>query len=283
MADGALNDLGTYGVWVTSRTWPGAEKAAEIERLGFRALWLGSAPDDLAGIDELLAATDRLVVATGIVNIWTSTAEQAAAGYHRLQDRFPGRILLGIGAGHRESNEDYRKPYEALVDYLDELDRLEVPVGHRALAALGPKVLRLAADRTRGAHPYFVTPEYTRSARETLGLGPLLAVEHKLVIEPDPQAARAIARPTVARYLGLRNYVQNMKRHGWTDDDLAGDGSDALIDAVVAHGTASQVADRLREHVVAGADHVAAQVLPPSGDPVPALRELAAALELPGA
>ena len=186
-----------------------------------------------------------------------------------------------MGIGHPEAIKEYRKPYDMIVDYLDRLDAAKVPVEGRALAALGPKVLALAAERTAGAHPYLTTPEHTREARKILGEGTLLAPEHKVVLETDPERARAIGRPVVEKpYLGLRNYVSNLKRLGWSDEDVADGGSDRLIDALVAHGDADAVAARLTEHLDAGADHVCAQVLPNADDPLPALRELAEALKL---
>ncbi|MTD14777.1 TIGR03620 family F420-dependent LLM class oxidoreductase [Nakamurella sp. YIM 132087] len=279
-----LHDIGQFGVW-RGYQHVSPELAAEIEKLGFGAVWLGSSPgEDLETVEGLLAATEHLVVATGIVNVWAAAPAATAASYHRIEQRFPGRFLLGIGIGHPEHTAEYRSPYEALVEYLDVLDAEGVPADRRVLAALGPRVLRLARDRTRGAHPYLVPATYTRQAREILGVGPLLAPEHKVVLETDPVAARAVGRPPVDRpYLHLRNYVSNLERLGWTEADIADGGSDALIDALVAHGTASAVAAQLREHLAAGADHVPVQVLPQSGDPLPALRELAAALELPGA
>jgi probable F420-dependent oxidoreductase len=219
------------------------------------------------------------VVATGIVNMWSTPAEEAAAGYRRLNDAHGGRFLLGAGIGHREQDQAYRSPYETIVDYLDRLDAEGVPAEGRVLAALGPKVLRLAAERAAGAHPYLTTPEHTRSAREILGAGPLLAPEQKVVLEPDPGRARAIAREALGRYLVLRNYVASFERLGFTAEDFAGGGSDALVDALVAHGDAAAVAARLAAHLEAGADNVAVQVLTePGGDPRPALRSIAEAL-----
>lgn len=254
--------LGRFGVWrgVTQVT---ADLAANLERFGFGALWLGSSPGaDLGVVDELLGATSRLVVATGIVNMWDSDPGQVAASFARISSAHPGRFLLGVGAGHREATRQYDKPYEALVRYVDALTASGVPGGGMVLAALGPKMLRLAAERTAGAHPYLVPVGYTSQARELLGPDPLLAVEHKAVLEPDPAAARAIGRPRVRRpYLGLINYTSNLRRLGWTDADLADPGSDALIDALVAHGDPGQVADQLSGHLTAGADHVCVQLL----------------------
>jgi probable F420-dependent oxidoreductase len=228
-------------------------------------------------VDDLLAATERLVVATGIVNVWRDDARTIAAAHHRITERFPGRFLLGVGTGHPEATSDYRHPYQALVDYLDVLDAESVPADERVLAALGPRVLRLAADRTLGAHPYLVTPEHTRRARELIGPNVLLAPEQKVVVETDPQKARAIGRPVVARpYLGLSNYLANLRRLGFTEEDFADGGSDRLIDALVAHGDAVTAAGRVDQHFAAGADHVAIQLITEEGrDPLDGYRALA--------
>jgi probable F420-dependent oxidoreductase len=275
--------LGPYGIWrpVNMVTPP---LAAELERLGYGALWLGGSPHaDLAIVDELLGATSELVVATGIVNIWQSDAHDVARSFARIEAQHPGRFLLGIGAGHPEAVEQYARPYDSMVTYLDTLIDDGVPGESVVLAALGPNMLRLAAERTAGAHPYLVTPRYAEQAREIMGAGPLLAIEHKAVLEPDPVAARAIGRPRVRRpYLALVNYTNNLRRLGFTDADLAGDGSDELIDALVAHGSPDQVAEQLGEYLDYGTDHVCVQLLhaSPGADPVPGYRELAEALQL---
>jgi len=273
-------NLGTFGVWAhTADLSP--ELAIELERLGYGTVWVGGSPDaDLAIVDDLLAATERLRVATGIVNIWTSPADQVAASYHRVDQHFPGRFVLGVGVGHPESRTDYDHPYEALEHYLDVLDAEGVPANRRVLAALGPRVLRLAADRSAGAHPYLTTPEHTRLARQILGSDRLLAPEHKVVLDPNPARARELGRARVANpYLGLRNYTANLRRLGFGDDDLAGTGTDRLVDALVAHGEADAVAHQLTEHVRAGADHVAVQlVTPPGASRLDGFRRLAPAL-----
>jgi probable F420-dependent oxidoreductase len=272
-------NLGSYGVWRTA-TGLGPELASEIERLGYGAIWIGgSPPADLELAESMLAATERIAVATGIVNMWTTSAEAVAESYHRIEARYPGRFLLGVGIGHPEATTEYRSPFATIIEYLDRLDAAEVPIMGRALAALGPKVLRVSAERTAGAHPYLTTPEHTRAARELLGPDVLLAPEHFAVLDEDPERARAIGRPTVQRYLGLRNYTSNLRRLGFTDDDLAGAGSDRLVDALVAYGDAGAVAARLTEHLAAGADHVCVQVLG-DGDPAPALAAVARALSL---
>lgn len=227
----------------------------------------------------MLDSTERVVVATGIVNMWKDDAPSVAASYHRITTRYQDRFLLGVGIGHPEATQEYRDPYDTIVSYLDQLDEAGVPVDRRVLAALGPKVLHLARDRTAGAHPYLTTPEHTREAREILGRGALLAPEQKVVLETDAERARAIGRPKVRTpYLGLRNYVNNLKRLGWTDEDVADGGSDGLIDALVVHGDAESVARGVRAHLDAGADHVTIQALTADGDPLPAYRELATAL-----
>ena len=275
-------ELGRIGIW-RRRSELTPRLAKEVEALGYGAIWIGASPPaDLFLAQELLDATTHLAVATGIVNMWSAPAVDVAASYHRIAAAHPGRFLLGVGIGHPEATQEYRSPYDTIVDYLDVLDAEGVPVEDRVLAALGPKVLALAAERTAGAHPYLTTPEHTRRAREILGEGPLLAPEQKVVLGTDPVAARALGRPAVDRpYLHLRNYTSNLKRLGWTDADLAGGGSDALIDALAVHGDAPTVAGGVTAHLDAGADHVCIQLLtPPSADPLPGLRALAEALEL---
>jgi probable F420-dependent oxidoreductase len=281
MTQQARDQLGRFGIWRGERQVT-PELAATIEDLGFGALWLGSAHGDLAAAEEFLAATTTLIVATGIVNMWQYQAHDVAASFQRVQERFPGRFLLGVGAGHPEMVQQYAQPYDTLARYVDSLLGDGVPAGSLVLAALGPKVLRLAAERTAGAHPYLVTPDYTRQARTILGPGPLLAPEQKVVLGTDPGQARAIGRPRVEKpYLGLANYTANLRRLGWTDADLSGGGSDALIDALVAYGSAAQVVARLAEHLDAGADHVSIQLLTgPGADPADGYRELAQAIGL---
>jgi probable F420-dependent oxidoreductase len=272
-------ELGRIGLWRhPSELAP--DVVAEAEALGYGAIWLGGSPGgDLKVVEDILDSTDHVAVATGIVNVWKDDAATIAADYHRIAAKHPDRFLLGLGIGHPEAVQQYQKPYDTLVSYLDLLDELKVPVEGRALAALGPRVLRLAAERTAGAHPYLVTPEHTRQAREILGPGPLLAPEQKVVLETDPERARAIGRPRVAKpYLGLTNYVSNLRRLGWTDADLADGGSDALIDALAVHGDGEALARGVTAHLDAGADHVAVQIL--ARDPLPTLRTLASSLRL---
>jgi probable F420-dependent oxidoreductase len=275
-------DLGRYGVWLGSRSIT-PDLAKQIESLGYGAAWIGGSPDaDLKWVEPALAQTSSLQLATGIINIWSSPAAEVAESYHRIENDYPGRFLLGIGIGHSEHTQEYRKPYDALVDYLDTLDGASVPTSRRVLAALGPKVLALSAERSAGAHPYLTTPEHTAQARELVGNSVFLAPEHKVVLTTDAEEARKIGRQTVEFYLGLSNYVNNWRRLGFTDDDLRKPGSDKLIDAVVAYGTPEAIAARLNEHLAAGADHVAIQVLGgwPEDKLLTALGELAGPLGL---
>lgn len=285
--------LGRVGVWTRYSAWDSektTEAAVELENLGYGTLWLGATDPDLRLVDGPLAATSRLVVASGIVNVWAVAAPDLAANFHRVTKAHPGRFLLGLGASHAPSVERlgkaYTRPLRYVADYLGALDSAPepVPADQRALAALGPKMLELAARRTAGAHPYLVTPDHTRRARETLGAGPLLAPEQKVVLATDPTEARAVGRTTLRYYLKLPNYVRNLLTLGFDHDDVAGEGSDRLVDAMIAWGSADQVAKRVREHHDAGADHVAIQVVqadvtaPPGSLPRQQWRELAAAL-----
>jgi probable F420-dependent oxidoreductase len=271
--------LGRFGVWTFGAVKP--EQAAEIEKLGYGAVWIGGSPaGDLNYVEPILERTETLQVATGIVNVWTAQAKQVAEAYHRIEDAFPGRFLLGIGIGHPEHTEKYRKPYDVLVEYLDVLDEECVPTSRRVVAALGPKVLKLSAQRSAGAHPYLTTPEHTAQAREVIGNSVFLAPEHKVVLTTDAEVARKIGRETVDFYLNLSNYLNNWKRLGFSDEDMAKPGSDKLIDAVVAHGTADDIAKRLGEHLEAGADHVTIQVLGGWDKLLPTLTELAGPLGL---
>lgn len=258
--------LGRFGVWsAAGQATP--DLAAKLEQLGFGAIWLGGSPDgDLAIVDRLLAATSSLVIGTSIVNMWKDDPATVAASYARIQASHPDRFVLGVGAGHREATAHYASPYDTLAAYVDELRDHHVPAEGTVLAALGPKVLHLAGARTAGAIPYLVPPEHTRLAREILGPDRLLAPEHKVVLDTDEARARALGRKRVSNpYLSLINYTSNLRRLGFGDDDLADGGSDRVIDALVAHGSAEQVAAQLAAHLDAGADHVCIQLLTESG------------------
>ena len=215
MTDAALKpDIGRYGVFRRQAMGlVSPEQAVEIEKLGYGAVWAGGSPAaGLEFVEPILAVTESLTVATGIVNIWTAAAGPVAESFHRIERAYPGRFLLGIGDGQPEHITEYRKPYDALGDYLDELDSYGVPTGRRLLAALGPRVLKLAAERSAGAHPYLTTPEHTARARELIGPSALLAPEHKVVPSDDGQQARDIGREAVDVYFDLRNWVSNWKR-----------------------------------------------------------------------
>lgn len=271
-------DLGTYGVFGRGVT---PAQAKDIEALGYGAVWVGgSPPAELDWVEPILDATTTLQLATGIVNIWTADAGPVAESFQRIEAAHPGRFLLGIGVGHPEAHQAYRKPVEALTEYLDKLDEYGVPRDRRVVAALGPKVLKLSADRSAGAHPYLTTPEHTAHAREVIGAEAFLAPEHKVVLTTDAEEARAVGRKALDIYLNLANYVNNWKRLGFSDEDVAKPGSDRLVDAVVAHGTVDAIAARLKQHLDAGADHVPVQVLTGADKLVPALAELAGPLGL---
>ncbi|KAA0075658.1 LLM class F420-dependent oxidoreductase [Mycolicibacterium sp. P9-64] len=277
-------NLGKFGVFghheaLWQKVTP--KQLQDIEALGYGAIWAGGSPAaELSWVDPILEATTTLKVATGIVNIWTAAAKPVAESYHRIEAAYPDRFVLGIGVGHPEALTEYKKPYDALTEYLDELDQQGVPKDRIVVAALGPQVLKLAARRTAGAHPYLTTPEHTAQARELIGPDAYLAPEHKVILTTDAEQARATGRKALDLYLGLANYLNNFKRLGFTDEDLAKPGSDRFIDAVVAHGTVDSIVARLNEHLAAGADTVAVQVLTSTDKLVPALAELAGPLGL---
>jgi probable F420-dependent oxidoreductase len=276
-------NLGTFGAFGHHSMWQqlSPEQLREVEALGYGAIWAGGSPAaELSWVDPILDQTDKLKLATGIVNIWTAEAGPVAESFHRIEKAYPGRFLLGIGVGHPEAHQQYRKPIDALTDYLDKLDEYGVPKNSRVVAALGPKVLKLAAERSAGAHPYLTTPEHTAEARRLIGPEALLAPEHKAVLTTDPEKARAVGRKALEIYLNLANYLNSWKRLGFTDEDVRKPGSDRLVDAVVAYGTPDEIAARLKEHITAGADHVAVQVLTGPDKLVPALAELAGPLGL---
>jgi probable F420-dependent oxidoreductase len=290
-------DIGRVGIWTFAlELQPAAraqEAAAELESLGYPALWIPEAMgrEALTHAGLLLAGTRRITVATGIANVWARDAMTMAAGQKTLDEAYPGRFLLGIGVSHAPLVEGmrghrYEKPLSFMRRYLDAMDAapfLAAPPsgpGRRVIGALAPKMLALAAQRTAGAHPYFVPPEHTARARDIMGPGPLLAPEQAVVLETDPTTARAIARAHMRMYLGLPNYTNNLRSLGSGDDDLRDGGSDRLVDAIVAWGDVDAILARVRAHHAAGADHVCVQVLPadPRALPLPEWRTLAPAL-----
>jgi probable F420-dependent oxidoreductase len=270
-------NVGQIGIWRLHRH--GTEGVDEIEALGYGALWLGGSPatDDAR---PYLEATRTMTIATGILNVWQHEPAEAAGGHLALTQDFPGRFLLGIGIGHPEATNDYTRPLATMRAFFDGLDEAQVPRDERIAAALGPKMLDLAAERSLGAHSYFVPPEHTQLARRRIGPDALLAPEVAVVLEPDQATARGIAREYAAGYLARRNYVNNLRRLGFEERDLAGGGSDRLIDAVIPHGSAEQVAEKVRTHLDAGADHVCLQPLGHGPHPGDDYRALAAALAL---
>jgi probable F420-dependent oxidoreductase len=264
--------VGKIGVWTNVRQWPDdrgivAEAASDLEQLGFSTVWIGGSSGQFPIADAILTATTELGVATGVVQIWANPAAQVAASHHQLSTNYPGRFLLGLGVGHapavEASGQTYERPLGKLVSYLDELDTAEnpVPQAERVLAALRPKALALAASRAAGAHPYNVPPEHTAKARAELGPEPLLIPEHKVFFGTDATVAREVGRQALAIYLGLPNYVDNLRLFGFDDADFSDGGSDRLIDTLVAWGSPETVAARVREHLDAGATQVAVQLL----------------------
>lgn len=265
--------LSGIGIWSAALRYgdrsASADASAELEELGYTALWMPDVGGDLFEVIESnLAATSTIVVATGILNLWMHEATETAQRHHTFVERFGPRVLFGIGVSHaplvNASEPDrYRHPLARTRQYLDELDAATnpLPVQDRVLAALGPKMLELARTRAGGAHPYLVTPDHTAVARDALGPGPLLAPEQAVVLETDPARARQLARTHLSGYLRLPNYTNNWLRHGFTDEDLLEGGSDRLVDALVVWGDEHTIANRVREHRDAGADHVCLQVL----------------------
>jgi probable F420-dependent oxidoreductase len=252
--------LGPIGIW--RRRQAGVDALEEIEALGYGTFWIGSSPA-VEDARPFLERTSTLTIATGILNVWRHEPSDVAAAQADLRSEFPGRFLLGVGIGHPEATREYRKPLATMRAFFDGLDAAPQPVPReeRILAALGPKMLALAAERSLGAHPYFTPPEHTRIARETVGPDAVVATEVAVVVEPDAERAREQARTYAATYLGTSNYVRNLERLGFTERDLADGGSDRLIDSVVPHGTAGAVAEAVRAHLDAGADHVCLQPL----------------------
>jgi probable F420-dependent oxidoreductase len=266
-------DLSGIGIWSGElRFGDDGEKreaVAELEELGYTAAWIPDVGGDVFGaLRTLLDASSTIVAATGILNLWMHSAAHVGEGFAALDADHPGRTLLGIGVSHHLLIDtthpgEYSKPLAKTRTYLDELDAISptVPPDRRVLAALGPKMLGLARDRARGAHPYLVTPEHTAVARAELGEGPLLAPEQHVVLETDAAKARDVAREGLSVYLQLPNYVNNWRRLGFGEDDFADGGSDRLVDHVVVWGDEAAVAARVQAHLDAGADHVCVQTV----------------------
>jgi probable F420-dependent oxidoreductase len=281
--------LGGTGVWAHELRYGdptvAADLAAELEELGFSALWVPDVGGDLfPALDNLVTATSEVVIATGILNVWMRTPEETGAWWAGLTDEVRARVLLGIGISHAPFIDampgmSWEKPLATIRAYLEGMEAAGIPRQHRCVAALGPKMLELARDRSAGAHPYLVTPEHTRIASEVLGEGALLAVEQGVVLDTDADRARAAARHALSVYATLPNYTNNWKRLGYTDDDVA-TLSDRLVDALVVWGDVGTIAARVQEHRDAGATHVCVQLLGTPNEPMDrsAWPELAPAL-----
>jgi probable F420-dependent oxidoreductase len=292
-------DLGRIGIWTYHLNYQPASKvrevAAELEDLGYGALWIGESVyrEPLTHAGFLLSATNRMVIATGIANIWARDPFTTTAAQLTLSEAYPDRFLLGLGVSHARLVEgirghEYQRPFTAMRRYLDAMDEAHrayravrpPATPPRVLAALGSRMLTLAAERAQGAHPYLVTPEHTAKARVALGPERWLLPEQAVVLETDPDKARAVGRRHISRYLDLPNYTNNWRRLGFTDNDLVGHGSDRLVDALVAWGDVEVVTQRVNGHLDAGADHVCLQVFDsePHGLPLRQWRKLAAAM-----
>ena len=279
------------GIWSASLRYGDADAiadtAAELDELGYSALWIPDVGGDVLGsVELLLRSTARAAVATGILNIWMHDPAEVAARRESWEIEWQRRFLLGLGVSHaplidHQNPGRYQKPYSKMVEYLDALDGAAspYPADARVLAALRPRMLRLARDRAAGIHPYFVPPEHVTRAREVLGPGPTIAVELAVVLDDNASTARETARRHTAVYVNLPNYTNNLRDLGFTDDDFADKGSDRLVDAIVAWGGIDDVARRVSLMREAGADHVCIQVIPPDDQmPRAAWRELANAL-----
>lgn len=264
-------ELGQIGVWSSYRAF-GIERAGEaaklIEELGYRTWWVGGSPH-VPDMSPVLEATSTLIAATGILNVWINDPTETSVADAQLRATYPDRFMLGIGIGHPEATSDYSRPLRTMGEFMDKLDASPSPppLQQRCLAALGPKMLDLAGQRSAGAPTYFVPVEHTRFARERLGSDKLLAPELACVIDDDPVRAKDVARGYATLYLGLRNYTQNLLRFGFTQADIAGGGSDRLIDAIIPQGSVEQIAEVARAHLDAGADHVCLQPLGEEGIP----------------
>ncbi len=265
-------ELSGTGIWSSHLRYGdaqrAAEAAAELEELGYTALWIPDVGGPvLDSVENLLGATKSVTIATGILNLWMHEPAEVAAAHARLTAAHGRRFLLGVGVSHAplidsKNPGTYRRPLAATAAFLDGLDNAEQPVApeDRVLAALGPKMLQLAADRSRGVHPYLVTPEHSAIARAALGDGSLVLPEQTVILSADPDIARPIARKWLASYLALPNYANNLLRIGFSEDDVH-DVSDRLVDAIVAWGDENAILARVQEHKAAGADHVCVQVL----------------------
>lgn len=274
--------LGRYGAYLLVQDFETRSLASRVKGLevsGYGTVWVaGNAPGDLAIPESFLAETNSITVGTAIVNVWAEDADRLAQSFHRIEERFPGRFVLGVGIGHREMADVYQKPYPTLVKYIDRLLELGVPSDQIILAALRSKVLELARNRTAGALPYFTTVAHTEKARSVLGPERTLAVVQTVATGDDRMANRTMAYEHASFYLGLQNYVNNLKENGFPDLQVGDPPSDELLEPVIPFDGLDSSLDRIREHVAAGADHVAILPLPTANDPFPALELFASRL-----
>lgn len=278
-------NLGRVGIWTAEFDLQPMKKAqeaiAQVEEMGFNAVWVPEAVlrEPFASTSLLLSATKHMVLATGIASLHARTAQTMNAGWRTVSEAFPDRFLLGIGVSHAPMvtgvhKGAYDKPYSTMVEYLDRMDQgvflspQPASPPQRVLAALGPKMLKLAAERGVGAHPYFIPVEHTAVAREVMGPDALLAPEQAVVFETDPTKARAIARAHMNTYTRLPNYVNNLKRFGFTDEEIVNQ-EDRVVDAIVAWGSTDAIVSRIKAHLDSGADHVCVQVLTDSMGTLP--------------
>jgi probable F420-dependent oxidoreductase len=281
--------LGRVGIWMPPPERIGvdpAATAAAIERAGFTSAWVGGGNPDQAAFARLraqLAASERLIVATGIASVWAWEPAGLRTAAEALEADFPGRFILGLGVSHAPAVEAlghaYQRPLAKMERFLDELDHPAFHGGERELppiviAALGPKMLELARDQAQGSHPYFTTPEHTRFAREVLGPAPLLIPELAFTLANDPAEGAATARAYAGRYVKLPNYTRNLERFGFGSADFEGAGSDRLISQVIPNGP-GPLRQRIQSHLDAGADHVVIQPLGPGGFTPAALASVA--------
>jgi probable F420-dependent oxidoreductase len=265
-------ELGRLGAYLTAAEATAAQAVA-LEEAGYGAVWLAASPAaDLLAAERLLDATSRIVVGTSVLNVWQADADEVAASYHRIARKHADRLLLGIGAGHREINAGYASPVAKVASYLDTLHAAGVPAGRVLLAALGPRMLRLAAARAAGTLTLQVTPEHTRRAREVLGPDKLVIPGHGVLLDTDVERARETGRAAVRPMLGIANYAGNLRRIGYTGEDLTEPFSDRLIDALVMHGDEEAIVAGIRAELAAGADHVGLHAA--GEDPIGVLRSI---------
>jgi probable F420-dependent oxidoreductase len=272
-------ELGRIGIWHSRRKGDPRVIVPAVEQLGYGAFWLGGSPS-VEQARTYVEAGERIPVITGILNVWQHDPADVARAHAKLTGDHPDRFLLGIGIGHPEATSDYKRPLKTTREFFDGLDAAETPVpkDQRLAAALGPRMLDLAAERSLGTHPYFIDAQHTRFARERMGPDALVAPEVAVVVEEDPETARRLARAYAASYLQLSNYTGNLLKFGYTASDLENGGSDRLIDAVIPHGSPEAIADAVRAHLEAGANHVCLQPLGHGDEPLEDFAALAKAL-----